>query len=674
MAGLAEVDTLRSRWNTMKHIGPAKPDLTVMIRKARMRRRFQTVDWDDVHCFIPKTGPSNNIYYGYLEVHSDFEELPNVQEVTIDHDFAANGIATATIEIDNIYYKEQTGVAGLYHVIERGWFSPFRGHQPPSLPKTHESQNEWYEDLREKSTQIVILAGYGDAKVPIFTGLISSTNIRVRPDKIIVTCRDMGQVLTDQRCFAWAKHPKVLDPITFYDRLAADNVTKEGAGARASSQDAGNAPRLALDGNNDSHWLSHRRDGPNAQEWISIKVPGGRYQSVQIDPAFAGMECFVSIYKHNDQHWIQRGLGTTNDGIPYVKHIQKVKKGRNGYGLGEDFHVGDNSTFRFTFRNLAHHKGSGGPGYYAGVTEVRAAKRILSKEAKQNKWILVNDAADVVKVILQWVGLHDWEVETTGVRLKDKLVFNRQTTFMEVIQRIAELTNYVFYIRPPDNFDEDSPDDNVQNTMGVAVFRSNQAMPDNPIERVEGVRDDKLLTGIEASLSDEPLAQHMRCRGKELPKKKGGRTLGADRTHRYMAGYLPPWSRASSIGNGGIKKVVVHYDQMLDSYQDCVIACMFIAFRQALESAKAQIQAPALPIIHLDHQVSIFDRGSGLSTRLWVAQKAMTIRTGENAHFTMTLGGSLIDFPDIVAIRQELKQALANAGYNPAPLNSGLGG
>lgn len=673
MAGLAEADTLRTRWRTGNHVGSAKPSMKVLIRKVRIRRHFVTVGKDNIYCFIPGTGPPNRVYQGYLEVHSNFEELPNVQEVNIDHDFGQNGIAQATIVMDNVYYRQVSGVAGLYHVIERGWFSPFRGYSPTNpntnfqLPATAASKNAWYEKVREKSTQIVILMGYGDAKVPVFSGLLNDTDLTVKPDKITVTARDFGQLFSDQRAFAWAKHPKVLDPITFCDRLSADKVTHEGTGARASSNPSSHPPRFALDDDDNTYWKSGGNSHNGAQEWISFKVPRGRYASIRLQPLYAKMTCYISIYKKNDAHWVDQGKGYTAAGIPWIKMIPEVKMGRNDYSLGNDFELGDDSTIRLTFTNLRYDHHS------AGVKEMDAAKRVTSKEAKANKWILVDDASDVVKTVLQWLGFDDqYEVESTGVRLKDKLVFNRQTTFMEIITKIAEMCNYVFYVRPPDDFDENSPDNEVQSTMGVAIFRRNNAMPENPINtpmrEVEAIRDDTLMTGIEAKFTDEPLAQHIRVRGKELPKKKGGRTLGADRTHRYMAGYLPPWARSDDIGNGGVKKVVVHYDQLLDSYQDCVIAAMFIAFREALESAKASIQCPALPFIHLDHQTFIYDRASGLSTRLWIAQKTLTFRTGEDGHFTMTLGGSLLDFPDLVAIRYELARALSDAGYNPAPL------
>jgi hypothetical protein len=658
MAGVADIPTLRERWKSGDHIGEAKPYLALYMRKVRVRRRFDSSK--PRYSFIP--GATHAPYSGYLEAHSNWEKLPNIKGVEVDQTFEQNGLGTATIEIDNVWMREQTGVKGLFHLIERGWFSPFRGYKPPARPATHPEKNEWYEQMRQKSTQIMVIAGYGDARIPIHSGLIGATDIKVLPDKLQITARDWGQLLTDQRAFAWAKHPQVLDPITFADRLQADNVTQKGTPGNASSD--ANPLRLATDGNQHTFWLSKAHNSPDAQPWMSIKVPGGRYASVRIHSVFAE-SCYISVFHKNAGVWEDQGKGYTQEGIPWVKFIPTLSTNAKGYEIPE-VQLGDDSTIRFTFTNLKKHNG----GFRAGVREASGARRKVSSEAKNNRWILVDDASDVVRTVLQWMGLHDWEVESTGVRLSDKLVFNRQTSFMDIINKIAELTNYVFFLKPPENFDESnlaSPV-NDQPSMGVAVFRSNQAMPSNPRDTIESVADSNILQGIEAQLSDEPLPQHIRVRGKPLKKEKGGRALGGDRTPRVMAGYLPPWSRADTVANGGIKKVVVHYDNMLSSEQECIVACIFIAFRAALESAKASIQIPGFPPIQLDNQTSLFDRASGFSTRLWITQRHLTVTTGDDAEFTMTLGGSLIDLPDIVMIRNELALALAQAGVNPYPL------
>jgi len=145
--------------------------------------------------------------------------------------------------------------------------------------------------------------------------------------------------------------------------------------------------------------------------------------------------------------------------------------------------------------------------------------------------------------------------------------------------------------------------------------------------------------------------------------------------------YRPPWARNRSVRaigggdsdiaedeklrNAGLKKYVVWHDNRLRSLRECKIAALFIAFREALESAQVRIEAPCMPSIFLDHQAALFDTGTGLSTRFWVVDRSLSFQSGAEAHFTMTLAGSLIDFPDIAAVREELIQALRDANYNP---------
>ena len=195
-----------------------------------------------------------------------------------------------------------------------------------------------------------------------------------------------------------------------------------------------------------------------------------------------------------------------------------------------------------------------------------------------------------------------------------------------------------------------------------------------------------MLQGINARFTDEPLAYSIRVRGKKLSKKHGGRTLGGDDTPRCMYVYRPPWSRgdrgdvfnyyggndphrtlsgAPDYRNGNIKKYVVHHDEKLRNVDECKIAALFIAFREALESATATIEFPGFPPLQLDHQLAVFDTGTGLSTRIWVAAKQIEFQGGPQAHFKMSIGGALIDLPDITRVRDELVRSLRNTNLNP---------
>ena len=39
----------------------------------------------------------------------------------------------------------------------------------------------------------MLVAGYGEATVPIFSGLVNDLDMTSRPDRITLTCRDAGR-------------------------------------------------------------------------------------------------------------------------------------------------------------------------------------------------------------------------------------------------------------------------------------------------------------------------------------------------------------------------------------------------------------------------------------------------------------------------------------------------
>lgn len=699
-ADAATVRTIRRRWKSGKHVGTAKPVCRAYVRTGRMQRAYRHVSASEVFAVVPGVS-GGRIWQGKWVAKNAYVPLPNLKEVQIDQTFDENGVAQATITIDNIGMVEKSGVEGLYHMMERGYYAPFRGFHPPNRPKVGVA-NEWFDVLHDKSTQIIVLAGYGDAVRPVFLGLVNDVEPTSRPDQIVLRCRDMAQFLTDQQVFINAKARHVPDPISFADRHHAENTESVGHGADASSHDPQHPPRYALDGRLKTEWLSQGHPHRDAFEWIEISVPSGRYDNISVHPRFTGMEMYVAVYArdhgapggHGAQRrfteplphdWIDEGRGTVpGTNVPYVKHVPRVKEKRTSINFPEfGYLLGDNSRVRLYFTHLDYglHTNRHQRDYRAGVTEFKAIRRRTKKEAKREKWILVDDLADVAKTVFQWCGINDWEVESTGVRLKDKAVFNRSNFLIDIINNAAEQVGYVFYMKPPDEFDEDDlgPDNETNLSTGVGVFRQNQAMRRRPLDPIELVHEDTVLKGIDAKFTDEPLAYNIRVRGKEVSRRKGGVTLGGDQTHRYMYVYRPPWSRDTRVkGIGGrdfgnsnqwrnanLKRYVVHHDERFRSVEDCKIAALFIAFREALESAQVQIEAPCMPNIFLDNQTAIYDTGTGLSTRFWVALRSLRFTGGEEGAFVMSLGGSLLDAPDTITVRDELVKALNDNNYFP---------
>lgn len=707
MSGYAGYDEATYRailaaWGSGRMVGSIKPVCRAYVRTVRLGRAFRQVGLDEVHGIVPGLPRgARRVWKGVWRVKDAWTPLPNVLDFNGDQDFDENGVQQATIQIDNLYVKPETGVSGTFHRFVRGFFSPWRGFKPSGRQATADAIDPaWFDRLHDKSTQIMVVAGYGDDVVPIFSGLINDVDLTSRPDRITILARDVGQVPTDQQCFANAKIAHVRDPITFADRSDAYKETEVALGAEASSHENEYPPRFAIDGDEDSHWRSQGRDSKDAVQWCEIAVPNGRYHKIKLDARYANMVCWIAIKARDKQapggngahkiggepyadgEWVDEGQGEV-EGTPFVKYVGQVRGKEQTIALPDQGYVlGDDSRIRLYFSNLPLVGKGPEAGHRAAVTELRALKARLPKDIEEQEWILVDDLSDVVKMVFQWCGINEFEVETTGVRLKEPVVFNRGNFLVEILRNAAEQVNYVLYFKPPYEFDENDlgpPESGFEESIGVGVFRQNQAMrrERDTLERIEMVHEDRTLRGINMKLTDEPKAYNIRVRGKEAKKKKGGRVLSGDRTLRYMYVYRPPWSRDEHPGgnwpdndrdefrNGNIKKYVVHHDPKLKSVDECKIAAMFIAFAQSLKAYQGQIEMPALPTVHLDHQIGVFDTGTGLSSRIWVALRGLHFRSGENAAFNMTLGGSLLDAPDTVVIREELHKALKKKNYDP---------
>lgn len=704
----ADLAVMRQRWNSGSHLGDAKPVMRAYCRTVRLRRRVTTVDQDEIYSKVPGWEGNRKIWKGQWKPQNGWELLPPVLSMEGDQNFNQNGVMSASITLENIAMVDTSGVSGFYRQIKRGYYSPFYGWKPRNRPAAGDETNEWFDVLNDKSTQIIILAGYGDVVFPVFEGLVNDIDMESRPDRIVLTCRDGGQTLTDQHVFINAKIKKVRDPITFADRADADKVRDLGYGAEASGTAAGFPPRFVLDKSKDTFWKSHafNNANPNNPPWLQIGLQHGRYDSIKLHPRYKDQTIYIAVKakdknapgnrgakKHQSSitysngEWIDEGLGTVpGTNIPYIKKIENAKAREREYSFPDfGYDLGDDSKVRLFFGNLhegrASHRNKNRV-YRAGVITLSGIRRKLKKEAEKEKWILVDDVADVVRTVFQWCGLNEWEVETTGVRVKEKATFNRGNYLIDIINSVAEQTGYVFYMKPRESFSEE-PDDlantDLDPSMGIAVFRQSNAMKNQGVrDPVELVHEDRTLTGFNYRLTDEPLPFNIRVRGREAGKKKGGRYLGADRTRRYMYVYRPPWSRSEHPGgnwpegsakhdyrNANIKKYVVHHDNRLRDNEECELAALFIAFRAALESAEGQFEAPCLPTIHLDHQCAVFDTGSGMSTRLYTTSRQIKFVSGERGEFTMALTGSLLDIPDTQRVRRELKRSLRRKGYDP---------
>jgi hypothetical protein len=692
------------RWLSGKHIGSSKPILRAWVRTGHLEREYRNLPDDEVFCYVPGLKGPNAVWKAHWVPETDYEEVPNVITCKGENDFEQNGVEQITLEADNVDLAEHTGLAGIFHTFERGFMAPTRGDAGFQAKATG-SSTQWRGVFKDQSTQIIITAGYGEAHFPVFLGLLDDCDLSSAPDKIVITARSMGKFLTDQHTFMDAKNLFVRDPITFCDRQRADETEDVARNATAKSDDGSHFARFATDEEDDeTAWISEGHGSPDELEWIEFSVPHSRIEDFMLLPRFAGMEMFVSVYATNtnvqgggparttDGHDVGEGwvdfekLGNVpGTEIPFVKAVNSVKGEKGRYKVragGGGYVLGDGSKVRLWFRNLKKVSSGKQWSYRAGVFDCEILARTRKEAAKNFHWILVDDVSDIVKTVLQWVGIDDWEIETVGSRLKDKIVFDRSSFLIDIIRKITEATSYIFYLRPPEEFDTSdlSPGNKKNLSMGVAVFRQNEAMTTRPRDKRYTVKDDNVITGIQPQFTGAPLAQSIRVRGKLISSWKALKDPNYvpkpnDNVGRFFYNYRPVWARGGSAAAGhgaaGLRKHEFHTDPLISSNYECKVACLLIAFRMALQASACTVQVPFFPPINLDQQLAVYDEGTGLSSRIWVATRDWEYVGGEERRFAMTLGGSLLDIDIVEQTRVELRKVLNNAGYDPAPIPRG---
>lgn len=671
-------ETFDERWSSGLHLGAAKPELRVEVRQGRFNRR--RAPWNDgvypVDATIGDSDPTIP-WQAFWEPTTEYVEVPGVLNVELAKNFDQRGLSTAVISVENISYQPVTSEddeGGVFHNIYRGWLSPLRGYVADGrTPLTDEhgdeitDTNEWFEVLN-RNYQITVHEGYGDQMVKTFTGLIDDVDLTSHPDSININARCFGQALTDQEMFGWNIDKDLRDPVTFIDRDDADKIKKGGYDPSSSSHQTNHDSDLVIDGDSDTYWASNNHTGAGNTEWVEIKLAQGRYKDFFLGTKWANMDIYISIFATQPgegefptrdgvvqaaNDWIDTGLGTVPGGfggIPYVRLIdvansattQIRKLDIEDFAEGSEFVVGPGSKLRISFRNLHD---TGGGVYRAGVRSLYSRKRTLVPEAVEQKWVLVGDVSDMVKVLLRWAGFKDWEVESSGVTLNKRFLANRGMKYMDVIDKIKDSLGYEFFIGDPVTEDDRS--------IGIPVFRKSLVLVDeDDAPPVITVTHEDLLTAIDSKSTDEPLAYIIRARGREA---KNGNTLGGDTTRRIMATYRPPWS---GLGLAGLIKHVIHTNYLYKTADDVKFAAWFIALQEALESVAIGGEIPAYPGIDLDDIIVLKDLGTGLTTRLQIRERRSTFHAGEETSWVMSFAGALIDVPDIQTIVAQVNAAV----------------
>lgn len=471
-----------------------KPITRAYIRQGYFQRGNDPWVGDDINAVVVG-GDNDNPWQSTYTPTTEWTELPNVIscDIKINIDGSKRvGLGDATVVVENIAFREQSGFSGLYHAIERGWLAPWRGMDTDFTPPSEFEENEWFQILDQKA-QIKIFQGYGnDTIVPTFVGFIDDLDLVSRPDQITITARDAGQLPTDQRFFGWAKERSHPDPVTFADRLNSDD------------------------------------------------------------------------------------------------------------------------------------------------------------EERTEGWILVDDVADIVKLILRWCGFKEWTVESTNMRMREKYTWNRDSFLQDAIDWCCEKTGYVFYIDDPGT-DDDS--------LGIPTFRENRALYELDPEEIPIVTEDDLLKRAQVTFTNEPLAHIIRVRGRTATKDAGGVVVSRD-DRRLLAVYRPPWVTSTSPSGVRTARIIQHTLKdypYLKTQGGVDYAALLVALYQALASATCVVEIPANPGIVLDQHVLLTDTGTGLNTRLWTSARTSSYTSGREPKWTMTIGGALLDTPNMEAMRTEIE-------------------
>jgi hypothetical protein len=268
--------------------------------------------------------------------------------------------------------------------------------------------------------------------------------------------------------------------------------------------------------------------------------------------------------------------------------------------------------------------------------------------------VLVTDAADIVRMILLWAGFHEFQVQNFGWNIRAPMTWGQDAFFIDVIDDVLAQGNYVFFFDPPTDHDL---------SIGVPVFRpqSATAPPRSTMLQILDTRLSEALT-IKWDMSNLPYV--MRFRG---AISGTGQTLFADLVKRFMGTYWPPWSGhdyTNLQGNNfsgnyptgrvaGVRRQFSQTDPSLESVAECLFACILAAIQYALQAVTGTFQAPGLPGVGLDQQISVIDEGTGTNTRLWVASVESQHTLGPNGSWHMMVGGSVLDTEDMNLIAQD---------------------
>lgn len=707
---------LQQRWRSRNLGGQAKHQLIVRVRRGYINRLYQPMHLlDGTRPWLPIIwkGLNMNPWQGQWTLEGDWVTLTEIESAKWTRSTQSdNGSSTLTVVMDNVAFQDTAGVAGLYHTIERGYFSPQKGIKVNSRPSMW-ATNEW-ADVLNGGYQIELWEGYGpdgDASVtPLAVpgldgtcvppdaaisrtavGLIDGLDIDSHPDTMTVTVRDFGALLTDQRLIYNNKAPEIRSPVIFADRRTVLGEKPAGYGARASGTRTGYQPTAVLPSSDSGGgWVSDPQGSSTDLPYIEIKLPGGAYDTFYLAAEAAGQSCYVAVNAVGGCRWNGGVIadGWIDDGepgnlvpgtaVPFVNYIKTVATGGKRFGFGGELQCSEGTVLRIYLTNLGKFIYDANGDITVTNEWVASVFRLwayrygktanapvpvatgLGSDVKAQGWVLIDDVADIIRMVLTWAGFHEWDVDDFGWSLAQPFNFGQDQFFMDVITSVMNQGNFMFYMESPSDDDM---------SIGVPCFKTQQAVTLQP-KVVTSVRDTDLLEALKVTWDLSNLPYSIRIRG---AINKNGVTFGQDLSKRYMGTYFPPWSgidyiKISPTRKGrhmdhserlaGLRRNYVQTQGQvislsLNSDAECNMAAVLTAIQYALAEVTGQLQISGLPGLELNKAIVVVDEASGTNSRVWIDSIESDHNMGENGSWHMTIAGSLLDTEDLSLISED---------------------
>lgn len=665
---------LGERFRSARQVGAAKPTARVTVTPGVIGRhyaKFESLGGDGTErnpeVFGEIYGGNNEEpWQAYWKPQGEPKELPNVFKIKLVNNFGQKGCWAATVEVENIIYKAISGVGGIYHAIMRGYLSPWRGLNLIERVYQYWEENEWFEVL-DNGWRIDIWQGYGDELCHTFAGFITESEFETFPDRVVITARDIGGIVfTDQRLMGQVKAPEIKPPFQAADREKILGVELVGSGAAASGEEPGYPVGNIVKQRNQQPWESPPSEGI---QWVAIEIPEGYYEEALITVPCSYQSVYLSIHAGAGSTWegspasgwVNAGHGEVPEspGIFVINAQNSSTEGSFRMALGQ-FQAAKGSAIRLSLGNPQKNIRFGPA--RSQVTRFGAFRFGTNPEhpvgvggeppTAARGWLLVDDASDVVKQIFLWGGFKEWRIEPLGFTLSLPLGWAMSETMMAVIEEIEAQANWVFFMETPTE-DEES--------MGRPVFGHNSATDPPPVDMLQ-VTDQDLLESVKLKLSLDNLPYIIRYRGNVA--EQIGEEFEEDTYKRYNGTYYPPWSGAgpdiTEVARGaGVRRQEFTVDPNLESDEDCLMAAIMAAMQYALEAYTCEIQISGYPGMELNDHISVIDKTTGFNSRVWVSEITSEQTLGKGAEWKMTVGGGVLDTPDMEQIKARLESVRA---------------